>query len=39
MTQEQNSGRILGIIGALGKFLKVLKEYNLLEPQKLLSAL
>ena len=37
--QEQNSGRIPGIIGALGKFLKGLRDYNLLELLKVLFAL
>lgn len=36
--QEQNSGRIPGVISALGKFLKGLKEYNLLELLKVLFA-
>ena len=36
--QEQNSGRIPGIIGALGKFLKGLKDYNVFELMKVLFA-
>lgn len=36
--QQQNSGRIPGVIAAIGKFLKGLKEYNLLELLKVLFA-
>ena len=39
MAEVQNGGRIPGIIQALGKFLKGLKEYNLLELLKVLFAL
>lgn len=37
--QEQNSGRIPGVISALGKFLKGLKDYNVFELMKVLFAL
>lgn len=36
--QEQNNGRIPGIIAALGKFLKGLREYDFLELLKVLFA-
>lgn len=36
--QEQNGGRIPAILTALGKFLRGLKEYNLLELMKVLFA-
>lgn len=36
--QEQNGGRIPAILTALGKFLKGLKDYNLLELMKVLFA-
>lgn len=36
--QEQNSGRIPGVISALGKFLKGLKDYNVFELMKVLFA-
>lgn len=39
MAEVQNSGKIPGIIQALGKFLKGLKDYNLLELLKVLFAL
>lgn len=39
MAQEQNGGRIPAILTALGKFLKGIKEYNLLELMKVLFAL
>ena len=39
MGQEQSSGRIPGVISALGKFLKGLKDYNVFELLKVLFAL
>ena len=39
MAEVQNGGKIPGIIQALGKFLKGLKDYNLLELLKVLFAL
>lgn len=37
--RQENSGRIPGIIAAVGRFLKGLKDYNLLELLKVLFAL
>lgn len=39
MGQEQSSGRIPGVISALGRFLKGLKDYNVFELLKVLFAL